>query len=201
MGRISTGLALNIPRCSHCALAQSDVEGGRLRRCTDCVYRFCSRKECGRAAVEHRSSGLCSKLKQIADDERFIRFVFPHPFPCFFLCSFSSDFAPLRLFLTLLHTSSRFPQRLRSQQPFRSRRRVPSSSTHPRRNPSPSRLELLLRLPPLPSSRRTSTATNHGHALPLYSSHHRRLPSPTRTPPQVLEPKRPLAPARSSRRR
>ncbi|KAL7416736.1 hypothetical protein BDY24DRAFT_438566 [Mrakia frigida] len=73
MGRISTGLALNIPRCSHCALAQSDVEGGRLRRCTDCVYRFCSRKECGRAAVEHRTSGLCSKLQQIADDERFIR--------------------------------------------------------------------------------------------------------------------------------
>ena len=86
MGRISTGIVFNLRRCSCCLDDQSETEQKALRRCSDCVYSFCQREICGWSAVEHRRSGMCSELKQIADDERYVRFAF---FP-FFLASLVS---------------------------------------------------------------------------------------------------------------
>lgn len=83
MGRISTELVFNARRCAFCLDDQSEAVKQRFRRCSDCVYSFCLRAACGKAAGEHRRLGLCLDLQQIAEDERYVQFVLFVLF-CFF---------------------------------------------------------------------------------------------------------------------
>lgn len=120
MGRISTGLFFNARRCASCLINQSDALQQRLSRCSDCVYSFCLRDVCGKAAVEHRRSGLCSKLRQIANDERYVRSVVL--FPLFSLGFFRPSSVLAGSSSYLLPSLCRFTGSTNSTTPFNASR-------------------------------------------------------------------------------
>lgn len=68
-------LVFSESRCSRC-LKVGGLGAKKLEGCSDCVVRWCGEEACrGAVEKEHKESGMCRRLKEIAEDELVIRFV------------------------------------------------------------------------------------------------------------------------------